>query len=130
MKIQKLNKIRFFIAMFLVALTYCGFAYADAGVTQQDEQSAKAAPAAASADTQDHQALGQFPQAEIAPASPEKSQNASLDFPKVKTSEDEALAKKFAWWPTDAKPAPVKDPDRSGYWWWPQTPGQTRPWGN
>ncbi len=52
------------------------------------------------------------------------------DFPKVKTSDDEYMAKKFSWWPTDAKPAPVKDENRSGYWWWPQVPGEARPWGN
>ena len=40
------------------------------------------------------------------------------------------LQKKFDWWPTDAKPAPVKDPVRGGYWWWPNTPGEKRPWGN
>ncbi len=53
-----------------------------------------------------------------------------IDFPKVQTSDDEALAKRFSWWPTDAKPAPVKDGDRSGYWWWPDIPGEARPWGN
>lgn len=42
----------------------------------------------------------------------------------------ENLQKRFDWWPTDAKPAPVQDTDRGGYWWWPDTPGQTRPWGN
>jgi len=40
----------------------------------------------------------------------------------------------FKWWPTDAKPAPVKDPDRGGYWWWPKQPGSLDPkkdlWGN
>jgi len=40
------------------------------------------------------------------------------------------LQKRFEWWPTDAKPGPVKDPDRNGYWWWPEEPGQARPWGN
>jgi outer membrane protein OmpA-like peptidoglycan-associated protein len=53
-----------------------------------------------------------------------------VDFPKVKTSDDERLARKFSWWPTDSKPAPFKDPNRSGYWWWPEVPGQARPWGN
>lgn len=42
----------------------------------------------------------------------------------------EQLQKKFEWWPTDAKPAPVKDEKRGGYWWWPDQPGQARPWGN
>jgi outer membrane protein OmpA-like peptidoglycan-associated protein len=41
----------------------------------------------------------------------------------------EELQKKFEWWPTDAKPAPVKDP-RGGYWWWPEQPGQVKLWGN
>ncbi|MBI5150318.1 MAG: OmpA family protein [Candidatus Omnitrophica bacterium] len=40
------------------------------------------------------------------------------------------LQKEFQWWPTDAKPAPVKDEDRGGYWWMPTEPGQMRPWGN
>jgi len=42
----------------------------------------------------------------------------------------EELQKRFKWWPTDAKPGPVKDPERGGYWWWPTEPGQARPWGN
>ncbi|MDP2938160.1 MAG: OmpA family protein [Candidatus Omnitrophota bacterium] len=41
-----------------------------------------------------------------------------------------ALQKQFEWWPTDAKPGPVKDPERGGYWWWPTESGQKRPWGN
>jgi len=40
------------------------------------------------------------------------------------------LQQKFNWWPTDAKPGPVKDEVRGGYWWWPTTPGKARPWGN
>jgi len=71
-------------------------------------------------------ATGQFPQTEVVPA----SRTGGIDFPKVKTAEDEQLAKKFAWWPTDAKPGPYKDPQRSGYWWWPSQPGEARPWGN
>jgi len=36
----------------------------------------------------------------------------------------------FSWWPTDAKPAPVKD-ERGGYWWWPSQPGSVQKlWGN
>ena len=87
-------------------------------------------------------ALGQYPQAEIAPVTPpptmpfnappippSEASNASVsgsqpqasgdtgNFPKVQTSQDELMARKFAWWPTDAKPGPYKDPDRSGYWW-------------
>lgn len=40
------------------------------------------------------------------------------------------LQKRFEWWPTDAKPGPVKDPERGGYWWWPDEPGKMHPWGN
>jgi outer membrane protein OmpA-like peptidoglycan-associated protein len=40
------------------------------------------------------------------------------------------LQGRFEWWPTDAKPGPVKDSERSGYWWWPTEPGQKKPWGN
>ncbi|MFH1338928.1 MAG: OmpA family protein [Candidatus Omnitrophota bacterium] len=40
------------------------------------------------------------------------------------------LQKRFEWWPTDAKPGPVKDEERGGYWWWPEAPGKIRPWGN
>jgi len=40
------------------------------------------------------------------------------------------LQKKFSWWPTDAKPGPVKDEERGGYWWWPNQPGKVMPWGN
>lgn len=40
------------------------------------------------------------------------------------------LQQEFKWWPTDAKPGPVKDEDRGGYWWMPTTPGKDRPWGN
>lgn len=42
----------------------------------------------------------------------------------------ERLQKHFEWWPTDAKPGPVKDLERGGYWWWPTIPGEIRPWGN
>lgn len=48
-----------------------------------------------------------------------------------KKNEDlKLLQKKFTWWPTDAKPDPVKDEKTGGYWWWPTNPGQTSPWGN
>lgn len=40
------------------------------------------------------------------------------------------LQKRFEWWPTDAKPGPVKDAERGGYWWWPKEPGKITPWGN
>ena len=45
-------------------------------------------------------------------------------------SEMDELQKKFHWWPTDAKPNPVKD-ERGGYWWWPKEKGTAGPlWGN
>ena len=41
------------------------------------------------------------------------------------------LQETFSWWPTDAKPAPVKDLQRGGYWWWPAKTGTvTDLWGN
>ncbi len=44
--------------------------------------------------------------------------------------EIDELQKKFHWWPTDAKPNPVKD-ERGGYWWWPKEKGTLGPlWGN
>lgn len=49
---------------------------------------------------------------------------------RAREREFEELQKRFEWWPTDAQPGPVKDDKRSGYWWWPTTPGQARPWGN
>lgn len=53
------------------------------------------------------------------------------DFRKKKQQESvENLQKRFEWWPTDAKPGAVKDEKRGGYWWWPSTPGQIKPWGN
>ncbi|MCK9595269.1 MAG: OmpA family protein [Candidatus Omnitrophica bacterium] len=45
-------------------------------------------------------------------------------------AEMDAMQKKFAWWPTDAQPKPVKDESRSGYWWWPSQPGSAKLWGN
>jgi len=44
--------------------------------------------------------------------------------------EMEELQEQFSWWPTDALPAPVKDEERGGYWWWPRIPGKAIPWGN
>ena len=45
-------------------------------------------------------------------------------------AEIEGLQRQFEWWPTDARPVPVKDRNRGGYWWWPTSPGQIMPWGN
>ena len=47
-----------------------------------------------------------------------------------KEKELQELQKKFQWWPTDAKPGPVQDEKRGGYWWWPTEPGTITPWGN
>lgn len=46
--------------------------------------------------------------------------------------EIEKVQEKFSWWPTDARPGPVKDEVRGGYWWWPAKPGEKsgRVWGN
>lgn len=45
--------------------------------------------------------------------------------------QSEQVEEQFKWWPTDAKPSPVKDDLRSGYWWWPDKPGTVGPlWGN
>jgi len=55
----------------------------------------------------------------------------ALDKEESRKKEMEQFQKKFEWWPTDAKPAPVKDPEKSGYWWWPTKPGKIGPlWGN
>ena len=45
-------------------------------------------------------------------------------------TEMQELQKQFQWWPTDAKPAPVKDAEMGGYWWWPLEPGTAALWGN
>jgi len=49
----------------------------------------------------------------------------------ARKKETEELQKKFEWWPTDAKPAPVEDKEKGGYWWWPKVPGEVKHlWGN
>jgi len=55
---------------------------------------------------------------------------ASLERQKKEAMRQQVLAERFAWWPTDAKPAPYKDPKTGGYWWWPAAPGKLTPWGN
>ncbi|MCM8760928.1 MAG: OmpA family protein [Candidatus Omnitrophica bacterium] len=43
------------------------------------------------------------------------------------------LQERFSWWGTSgAQPAPVRDPERGGYWWMPKEPGPDSPkiWGN
>jgi outer membrane protein OmpA-like peptidoglycan-associated protein len=47
-----------------------------------------------------------------------------------KKQELEQLQERFQWWPTDARPGPVQDSQRGGYWWWPTEPGEITPWGN
>lgn len=54
----------------------------------------------------------------------------AFDREERRKKEQEVFQKKFEWWPTDAKPVPVKDPERGGYWWWPAQPGKIMPWGN
>jgi len=54
----------------------------------------------------------------------------AFDREERRKKEQEDLQKKFEWWPTDANPVPVKDPERGGYWWWPSQPGKIMPWGN
>jgi outer membrane protein OmpA-like peptidoglycan-associated protein len=55
----------------------------------------------------------------------------ALDREQRRKEELEELQIKFDWWPTDAKPGPVKDAESGGYWWWPQEPGEVGPlWGN
>jgi outer membrane protein OmpA-like peptidoglycan-associated protein len=45
--------------------------------------------------------------------------------------EIKTTSEKFTWWPTDAKPSPVKDDQKGGYWWWPTAPGTVKDlWGN
>ena len=54
----------------------------------------------------------------------------ALDRNKRREKDIEELQEKFSWWPTDAKPGPVKD-EGGGYWWWPTQPGSVGPlWGN
>lgn len=47
-----------------------------------------------------------------------------------KEQEIQKTQEQFTWWPTDAKPGPVRDEGRGGYWWWPAAPGTVTPWGN
>ena len=54
----------------------------------------------------------------------------ALDKTSRRKVELDELQKEFSWWPTDAKPSPVKDEERGGYWWWPNQPGKVMPWGN
>jgi len=63
------------------------------------------------------------------------SVHAQIIDPAVRESHREADVKKlqeeFQWWPTDAKPSPVKDEQKGGYWWWPTAPGTVKDlWGN
>ena len=56
---------------------------------------------------------------------------ATTDRESKRKAELESMQKQFGWWPTDAKPAPVKDETRQGYWWWPKEAGTVKDgWGN
>lgn len=55
---------------------------------------------------------------------------ASVSKEERQKQELEHLQERFKWWPTDATPGPQKDSSMGGYWWWPKTPGNVRPWGN
>ncbi len=55
---------------------------------------------------------------------------ASVSKEKRQKQEVQQLQERFKWWPTDATPGPQKDSSMGGYWWWPRTPGNVRPWGN
>ena len=118
------------LTLFLFAACLsAGSAFADAGPFDADS-----AQDSASATSQSSDAAQQFPAVETLPAGSQVAASGAevsgLEFPKVQTPQDEEMAKRFSWWPTDAKPGPVKDSDRSGYWWWPEIPGTARPWGN
>ncbi len=126
---------RLTLATFLLtALAACPMTHADEGLAET--RNAPAAPTQASSSNVQKQfaAVETVPLPAAAPqnvSAPVANRNASgIDFPKVQSEQDAKLAHKFVWWPTDSKPAPFKDPDRSGYWWWPDQPGQQRPWGN
>lgn len=55
---------------------------------------------------------------------------AGNDCGKVPPVDTRTTEEKFGWWPSDAKPEPVKDQQQGGYWWWPTQPGSSTPWGN
>lgn len=126
----------------VAVLSWFVAAYADVAPDQPAapstaQTSASQDSAAPSSGTkQQFAAVETAPPASAAPTAPDYTQKtpqpnpSGINFPKVKSGQDAELARKFAWWPTDSKPAPVKDPNRSGYWWWPAQPGQQRPWGN
>ena len=75
---------------------------------------------------------GNCPQAvmQVTENASQAANGSDQNFPKVQTPEDKLQATRFDWWPSDASPGPVKDQDKSGYWWWPDQPGTVRPWGN
>lgn len=112
------------LTVLLAGLTAAADARADEST--QVQWRAESEAAAASSDA----SLGQYPRAEMTRMTDGPVEPQSLDFPKVQNAHDEQMANRFSWWPTDARPAPVKDEYRSGYWWWPEVPGEQRPWGN
>lgn len=125
---KKINFLAIFAFVYAVSLT-TSVSYADsepsATISEPSITSLTSSDLAATTQDSNSSSLQQFPAVETMPRV-----HSGIDFPKVQNQHDELMAKKFAWWPTDAKPAPYKDPQRSGYWWWPVTPGQQTPWGN
>jgi hypothetical protein len=72
---------------------------------------------------------------------PQKSEPAAVEQKSAPVASDqkapaesakaEVPADKLPWWPTDAQPAPVRDAQKGGFWWWPTTPGTVKElWGN
>ena len=68
----------------------------------------------------------------LASAAPAQAQFIDKAARDTRREEDiKKLQETFAWWPTDAKPAPVKDEQKGGYWWWPEKTGSVKDlWGN
>ncbi len=140
MKLITIKKYFVFLAFFAGMGLVAQSLWADVAPETPADPAQDTAEAVSKQAPADTQALGQFPQPEtqpLAPATPipgmgqeATASQQNINFPKVQTSHDEEMARRFSWWPSDARPAPYKDPERSGFWWWPQVPGQVRPWGN
>ncbi len=122
-----MNKRHLFKCLMLSGLICSSAAcvYADAGITAKERAAMNAnaaretnAGASVAATNAPEARQGAFRASDEAQISDENARR-----------EIEAMQKDFTWWPTDAKPAPVRD-ERGGYWWWPEKPGTAFPWGN